>query len=46
MLGRVHHAKKRREKARECIAEAAAIFAETEATLFLQQAREALAALE
>jgi tetratricopeptide (TPR) repeat protein len=45
-LGLLHQAKKRVEKAKECIAEAIKIFEETEAELFLKQAREVLESMD
>ncbi|MCH7479171.1 MAG: hypothetical protein IIA14_13860, partial [SAR324 cluster bacterium] len=44
-LGLLHKAKKRREKARECLAEAEGLFEQVGAEVFLRQTREALAAL-
>jgi len=45
-LGLLHKAKKRVDKAKECITETIKIFEETEADGFLTQAREALASLK
>ena len=45
ILGRVHHAKKRPDKARKCLAEAEGLFEQVGAEVFLRQTREALAAL-
>ena len=44
-LGRLHKAKKRSEKARECFSEAASLFQECDANVFVKQAQEALASL-
>lgn len=41
-LGRLHKAKKRNEKARECFSEAANLFQECDAHVYLKQAKEAL----
>jgi class 3 adenylate cyclase/tetratricopeptide (TPR) repeat protein len=41
-LGRLHKAKKKEEKARECLSEAVKLLAECEADGFLRQAKEAL----
>jgi len=45
-LGRLHKAKNRTQEAKDCISRAIKVFEEIEAEAFLQQAREALAALE
>ena len=45
-LGRLHKAKKRNEKARECFLEAINLFQECDAHIYLQQARDALASVE
>ena len=45
-LGLLHRAKKRREKARECISKAIEYFELCEAETFLKQAREELESLE
>ena len=45
-LGLLHKAKKRKDRARECISEAIRIFEQCEADVFLKQAKEALASLE
>ncbi len=44
-LGLLHRAKKRNDKAQECISEAIKIFEECKAEGFLKQARDALASL-
>jgi tetratricopeptide (TPR) repeat protein len=44
-LGLLHRAKKRKEKARECLTEAVRLLGECEADAFLEQAKEALASL-
>ena len=44
-LGLLHKAKKRKDKARECLMEAARLFEESEADAFLEQARKALRSL-
>jgi class 3 adenylate cyclase/tetratricopeptide (TPR) repeat protein len=44
-LGLLHKAKKRKEKARECLSEAVRLFEESEADAFLEQAKEALRSL-
>ncbi len=44
-LGKLHKAKSKKEKARECIAQAIDAFEKCEADVFLKQAREALASL-
>ncbi|MFC1896328.1 AAA family ATPase [Thermodesulfobacteriota bacterium] len=44
-LGLLHEAKRRKDKARECISEAINIFQECEAEVYLKQAKEALASL-
>lgn len=44
-LGLLHKAKKRVDKAKECISEAIKIFEETEAEVFLKQAKEVLESL-
>jgi tetratricopeptide (TPR) repeat protein len=45
-LGVLHQAKKRTEKARQCISEAVNIFEQCEANAYLKQAKEALESLE
>jgi len=45
-LGLVHKAKKRKDKARECISEAIQLFEQCEAEPYLKQAKEAFASLE
>jgi tetratricopeptide (TPR) repeat protein len=45
-LGNLHRAKKRNEKAKECITEAVKIFEQCEAHAFVKQAKKGLAALE
>jgi len=45
-LGLLHKAKKKREKARECISNAIRIFEECDAEVFLKQAKEALSSLK
>ena len=45
-LGLLHKAKKRADKARECISKAIQIFEECEAEVYLKEAKEALASLE
>jgi tetratricopeptide (TPR) repeat protein len=45
-LGLLHRAKKRKEKARECLTEAVRLLGESEADAYLQQAKEALASLK
>jgi len=45
-LGLLHRAKRRSDKARECISEAIQLFEQCEAELYLKQAKEALASLE
>jgi class 3 adenylate cyclase/tetratricopeptide (TPR) repeat protein len=44
-LGLLHKAKKRTEQARECISKAIELFGQCEATVYLQQAKEALSSL-
>jgi class 3 adenylate cyclase/tetratricopeptide (TPR) repeat protein len=44
-LGRLYKAKKRNEKARECFSEAASLFQECDAHVYLKQAEEALSSL-
>jgi tetratricopeptide (TPR) repeat protein len=44
-LGLLHKAKKRTDKARECLSEAIQIFEQCEAEMYLQQAKEALTSL-
>ena len=44
-LGQLYKAKKRNEKARECFSEAASLFQECDAHVYLKQAEEALASL-
>ena len=45
-LGLLHKAKKRTDKARQCISEAIKIFEQCEAEIFVHQAREALESLQ
>ena len=45
-LGLLHKAKKRTNEAKECMLKAVALFEQCEAEVFLQEAKEALAALE
>jgi tetratricopeptide (TPR) repeat protein len=45
-LGLLHRAKKRKEKARECLTEAVRLLGESEADAYLQQAKEALTSLK
>jgi class 3 adenylate cyclase/tetratricopeptide (TPR) repeat protein len=45
-LGLLHKARKRKDKAKECLAEAVRLFGESEADAYLQQAKEALASLK
>ena len=45
-LGRLYKAKKRKEKARECFSEAAHLFKECDAHVFLKQAEEELASVD
>ena len=45
-LGRLYKAKKRNEKARECFSEAAQLFEECDAHVYLKQSKEALASVD
>ena len=45
-MGALHSAKKRSEKAQECILEAIQIFEQCEAEVYLKQAKEALESLQ
>jgi class 3 adenylate cyclase/tetratricopeptide (TPR) repeat protein len=45
-LGRLYKAKKRKEQARECFSQAASLFQECDARVYLKQAKEALASLK
>lgn len=44
-LGQLYKAKKKKEKARKCFAEAASLFQEYDAHIYLKQAKEALASI-